>query len=97
MVQCKACLATYEPIQRDGVRYFHTCAPLSNAEIKAALGLPVDEEQHTKEQAAQLAAASRVRPGARDENVTPGPRDPKTGELNQPGVPKFDGAGVVKL
>lgn len=70
-VKCRTCSGEYETILADGLRYFHACPPLSDAEVKAALGLPADDDALTPAQRRQLAEASRTRPNARDENVDP--------------------------
>lgn len=69
MTRCSTCGATYAPMQADSTRYFHQCPPLSDADIVTALGLNVDRAKWTAQNAADFAAASRVRPNARNENV----------------------------
>lgn len=69
MTQCATCRATYASALADGTRYFHACPSLSEAEVIAATGLNVDRTKWTVADAATFAAASRVRPNARNENV----------------------------
>lgn len=69
MTKCTACGATYLPLLADGTRYFHVCPPLSDADVVAALGVPSDDAKQTPAHKAAIAAASRVRANARNENV----------------------------
>lgn len=69
MTKCTTCSATYAPVGADNVRYFHACAPLSDVEVIAALGLNVDRTKWTALEAQTFAAAPRVRPNTRNENV----------------------------
>lgn len=69
MLQCNTCGGIYPRFQADGTQYFHACPPLSDAEITAALGLPLDPTTWTKAQLLAFNSASRVRPNARDENL----------------------------
>lgn len=90
MVKCLACGGVYAPVLADGTLYFHACPALSDAEVSAALGLPLDPATHTKAQRDQLAAASRARPNARDENIL------STAATNK-GAIKAAGAGVASV
>jgi hypothetical protein len=54
MLQCVTCGGTYEPLQ-DNVQYFHTCPPLSAAEI--ARGLADGSVRLARADQAQLDAA----------------------------------------
>lgn len=69
MTKCLACGGTYATTLTDGTRYFHACPPLSDAEVCAALGAPTDASTWTAKQKGDIAAASRVRPNARNENA----------------------------
>lgn len=90
MLKCNTCGGIYPATQADGTLYFHACPPLGDVEVCAALGLPLDPTTHTKAQRDQLAAASRVRPNARDENIL------STAASNK-GAIKAVGAGVVTV
>lgn len=69
MNKCLTCGAVYPAMQPDGTRYFHACAPLTDAEVSALLGLNADVTKLTPTELAQLRAAARARPNARNENV----------------------------
>lgn len=69
MTQCKTCLGTYLSPQANGTRYFHACPPLTDEEVIAALAINVDRTKWTPLEAQTFAAASRVRPNARNENA----------------------------
>lgn len=61
-LQCNTCGATYVDVLPDGMEYYHACAPLSPAEIRA--GLAAGTIALTKTQAAQLAALQAAKPAA---------------------------------
>lgn len=84
MVKCLTCGGVYHDLLPDGTRYFHACPPLSDAEIKAQLALNPDDTKLTPAELAQLKAAPRARPNARDENV-PSTRSDDTGKLKAAG------------
>jgi hypothetical protein len=68
MVTCVTCGGTYDPIGRDGLTYFHACAPLSVVELQAAVAggrvrLPMGE---TADDAVQRRTYERAE--KRDEN-----------------------------
>lgn len=73
MMTCKTCLGTYTATLADGTRYFHACPQLSDADVITALGLNVDRTKWTPLEAQTFAAASRVRPLARNENAPDAP------------------------
>lgn len=84
VLRCRACGGTYQDTQDDGTTYFHACAPLSSAELQAAVDagrvtLPPGE---TCEQAVQR--RSYERHNARDENV-PSTRAVDSGRLKLAG------------
>jgi hypothetical protein len=90
-LQCNACGATYTPELADGTLYFHACAPLSSAELAAAVAagkvqLPPGE---TADEATKRRTYERW--NKRDENVVPNP-DP-----TQPATMKSVGAGVTPV
>ena len=75
MIQCRSCGGTYQATGRDGVAYFHACAPLAPWELAAAaqaglVALPIDPATSLPEPAA-VAVTRRLytRATARDENV----------------------------
>ncbi len=37
-LQCPVCLGIYDDTQRDGVRYFHACAPIHRVKVRRADG-----------------------------------------------------------
>jgi len=88
MVKCVTCGGVYVSVLADGTRYFHACPPLTDVEVSTALSLDPDATKQTPAQRATVAAASRVRPGARDENV-PSTKSDDVGKL------KAIGAGTV--
>jgi hypothetical protein len=92
MVKCNACGGTYEPLQDDGLQYFHACPPLSAPELaaKVAAGKIVLPGGETADQAVQRRMYERA--NKRDENLKS--TDPKdAGSLKAAG----DGtAGAVK-
>jgi len=69
MVKCNACGGIYEPVQADGVAYFHACPPLSAPELaaKVAAGKIVLPGGETADQA--VAKRTYERANKRDENV----------------------------
>lgn len=69
MTKCATCAGTYATVLIDGTRYFHACPPLSDAEVIAANALNTDRSKWSAADAATFAAASRVRPNARNENA----------------------------
>lgn len=69
MTKCVTCGAVYSPTLPDGLRYFHACPSLSDAEVIAALAINVDPTKWSAADKAAFAAASRVRPNARNENA----------------------------
>jgi hypothetical protein len=85
MTKCTTCGGVYPSTQTDGTLYFHACAPLSDAEVSSALGLPADSTKGTPAQQAQLAASPRARPNARDENL-PGTAATDRGKLKAAGL-----------
>jgi hypothetical protein len=90
MVQCKSCGGRYEPIQADGMEYYHRCPPLSRAELDVAVKdgrvtLPKDE---TVDDAVLRRTYERT--NLRDENrPSTRPKDPD--------AIKAAGAGVVDV
>jgi hypothetical protein len=89
-LRCNACGGTYEDVDAAGAPYFHKCARLSDAELKVQLALPVDDALLSSAQHAQLEAAPRARPNARDEN-------PTTPRIGGTVTMKSSGAGVTTL
>jgi hypothetical protein len=87
--KCLTCNGVYAPLLPDGMRYFHACPPLTDADVIATLGLPLVVATWTAAQQAAFAAASRVRPNARDENIVPPAR------VGDPVVIKSPGLGVA--
>lgn len=69
MVKCLTCNGLYLPMLPDGMKYFHACPPLSDAEVKAALTLDPDDAKLSPAQLSTVRAAPRARVNARDENV----------------------------
>lgn len=91
MLKCKTCNATYADLQPDGTRYFHACAPLSDAEVATALAKNPDSTKWTAQDRADVASAPRARANARDENIA-------STAPNDKGAPiKSAGAGVQTL
>lgn len=76
--RCRACGGTYDPVLPDGMRYFHACADLSDAEVIAILGLPADDTTWTVGQRQAFERFPRTRPNRRNENV-PGTTPADTG------------------
>lgn len=35
-LQCKSCGGVYDDVQRDGIRYFHACAPVTRVAVERA-------------------------------------------------------------
>lgn len=90
MLKCNACGGTYEPLQADGLQYFHVCPPLSRAELVAAVDagkvqLPAGE---TVDDA--LRRRTYERGNKRDENL-------KSTAERDAGTVKAEGAGVVDV
>lgn len=84
-LKCKACGAEYDPVQADGMEYYHQCGPLSRVELAAAvqrgkLTLPAGESVDD-------AIARRVyeRANKRDENV-PSTRATDSGRVKAAGA-----------
>lgn len=69
--QCMGCGGVYAPVQPDGTRYFHVCPPISDADVRAALGLGDDETKWSKKDRLDFTEYPRMRDGHRDENVVP--------------------------
>ena len=90
MVECQSCGGRYEPIQADGLEYYHRCPPLSAAELDDAVkdGRVELPEGETAEIAVQRRTYERA--NFRDEN-RPSTRPRKPDEL------KAEGAGVVEI
>lgn len=67
-LECLSCHGTYDPIQGDGVLYFHVCPPLSAVELAAAVdaGTITLPEGETVEQAIDRRLYRR--PNERNEN-----------------------------
>lgn len=88
MWECRSCGGTYQPIGADGVRYFHSCPPLSRHEFEAAVhaGTIVPRPLESIDDAFARRLWPRSNP--RDENVT---RAPAPG---QPAAMKHAGAGI---
>jgi hypothetical protein len=90
-LRCNTCGGTYDSHQRDGLEYYHACAPLSAPEVAAAvlagtIVLPVGETP-------EIAVLRRLyeRPNLRDENIDP------TGPAGTSAVMKAAGRGVTVL
>lgn len=69
MVKCNACGGVYEPLQADGLQYFHVCPPLSAPELaaKVAAGKIVLPGAETADEA--VARRTYERANKRDENL----------------------------
>lgn len=90
MLQCNSCGGTYQPVQADGMQYFHRCPPLSLAELTTAVAagkvtLPIGETPDLA-----LTRRSYERNTLRDENL-PGTKTADAGKM------KLAGAGVVTI
>lgn len=72
-VECQSCGATYDTVQRDGTEYYHACAPLSVAELRA--GLAAGTVALPPDQAARLAALDKLPPSLNAPAGTPAPGD----------------------
>ena len=109
MVTCKACSGTYEPIGADGIRYFHTCPPLTvvtvereGAAVTVSLIDLLDSDLRTvrRDGKSQKVAKPDLLPGDVIEGYAqiarPGHRDEniKIG-ANGKAVAKDEGLGVV--
>lgn len=84
-LQCLSCGGTYADVTPDGYQYFHTCPPLSLAELQAAVDtqrvvLPPGET-------VEIAHGTRVylRASARNENAAPRTGDPRAPRIIAPG------------
>lgn len=68
-LQCRTCGGIYDDTTADGLRYYHACAPLSPAEVAAAV--QAGTIRLRAGETLETAIASRVfaRPVARDENI----------------------------
>lgn len=90
MVECQACGGQYEPIQADGLQYFHRCAPLSAVELQAAVD--AGKVSLPKGETAEQAVTRRVyeRANLRDENL------PSTSTADA-GTIKAEGAGTLEV
>lgn len=89
-VTCQSCGGTFAPILADGTQYFHRCAPLSRAELAAAVAagkvqLPAKE---TSDDA--IGRRTYERANLRDENLQ-GTRGAAAKAI------KAAGAGVVAV
>lgn len=89
-VKCRSCGGEYEPTQRDGLRYFHACAPLPGLVLVRRNGeLMAVNADATLPDADVLVGHAVERPNKRDENVQPrGARQ---------GKPIAEGAGVERV
>ena len=90
MRQCLSCGGIYEPVQADGLEYYHRCPPLSAAELEAAVkdGRVELPDGETPDIAVRRRTYERV--NARDENrPSIRPKDPD--------AIKAEGAGVIEL
>lgn len=90
MIQCNSCGGTYQPVQADGMLYFHRCPPLSLAELTTAVAngkvtLPNGETPDVA-----LTRRAYERNALRDENL-PGTKTSDAGKM------KLAGAGVVTV
>lgn len=83
-VQCKTCGAVYDTVLRDGLEYYHQCAPLSRAELAAAVkrGAVTLEAGEDVDTAFEQRAYERA--NARNENV-PSTRAADNGRLTAAG------------
>jgi hypothetical protein len=90
MVECQSCGGRYEPIQADGMEYYHRCPPLSAVELQQAVddGRVKLPDKETVDDA--VLRRTYERSNFRDENR------PSTRPKN-PDAIKADGAGVVEL
>ena len=91
MVQCNTCGGTYEPVQADGMRYFHVCPPLSAPELQAAVD--AGKVELPKGETVDDAVSRRTyrRANHRDETVVPAT------DRTTAGRPKSIGLGVTEL
>lgn len=89
-VQCNACGATYDTVLADGTTYFHACAPMSVAQLTAAVaaGKVVLPNGETPDVAVTRRAYERAT--ARDENLP----STKPADAN---TMKAPGAGVTAI
>lgn len=88
--QCKTCQGVYVDPQRDGMRYFHACAPIHNPAYDAQFDIDDEGNRVAKGAIDPNIPEMLERPNKRDENVERKP-DGRVG-------PKADGPGkdVVK-
>lgn len=87
--QCKACSGVYVDPARDGSRYFHSCAPIHNADYDAQFTIDDKGERVPKGPLNPEIPEMVEFPAKRDENV----------ELKPDGKmqPKSDGVGKDTL
>lgn len=90
MIQCNSCGGTYQPVQADGMQYFHRCPPLSLAELTAAVA--AGKVTLSNGETVDIAFSRRAyeRNTLRDENL-PGTKTSDAGKM------KLAGAGVVTV
>ncbi len=67
--RCNSCWGTYEDISRDGVAYFHACAPLTHTIIRLADGTEARLAGQMPAGASVLRVDSEEHPNKRDENI----------------------------
>lgn len=90
MVECQSCGGRYDPIQADGMEYYHRCPPLSAAELDAAVtdGRVKLPDGETAEDAVQRRTYERA--NLRDENK------PSTASRDADAI-KAEGDGVIPV
>jgi hypothetical protein len=113
MVKCNVCGGTYEPTQSDGSQYFHSCPPLSGAEIRDQLQKKTLQlraaDQKRLDDATAADKSDPVKEGERPRADVvldtlaierPNKRDENVvgvGAPGQPALQKAPGIGVTKL
>lgn len=68
-VKCGSCGATYSPVQADGMRYFHACAPLPHPQLATVQGKVSKGTPLTAEELGILVNPWLERADKRDENI----------------------------
>lgn len=96
MRECLACGGQYEPVQSDGVRYFHVCAPLVTLRVKRGNATIDIDPAERKEGDVELDRLYTKRDDHVDENVTVVGANPEKGILGKV-VPISEGAGFKEI
>lgn len=83
-LRCRTCGGIYDPVQADGMLYFHACPPLQQVKIRRGAAELLVNPDRVLPGDIVLDRVQVARPNRRDEN-RPGAREEHTGQIRAAG------------